>query len=84
MGHVLKHQTMSGLAARSVLSKDAGLCSGGVGSPVRPSPLMDVTKPYEFIGFGAMDITKPYEFIGFGAMDVTKPYEFIDGIGLPT
>ncbi len=29
---------------------------------------MDVTKPYEFIGFGAMDVTKPYEFIGFGAM----------------
>ncbi len=27
-----------------------------------------VTKPYEFIGFGAMDVTKPYEFIGFGAM----------------
>ncbi len=26
---------------------------------------MDVTKPYEFIGFGAMDVTKPYEFIGF-------------------
>ena len=38
---------------------------------------MDVTKPYEFIGFGAMDVTKPYEFIGFGAMDVTTPYEFI-------
>ncbi len=30
---------------------------------------MDVTTPYEFIGFGAMDVTKPYEFIGFGAMD---------------
>ncbi len=29
---------------------------------------MDVTKPYEFIGFGAMDVTKPYKFIGFGAM----------------
>ncbi len=43
---------------------------------------MDVTKPYEFIGFGAMDVTKPYEFIGFGAMDVTKPYEFI-GFGVP-
>ena len=27
---------------------------------------MDVTKPYEFIGFGAMDVTKPYKFIGFG------------------
>jgi hypothetical protein len=38
---------------------------------------MDVTKPYEFIGFGAMDVTKPYEFIGFGAMDVTKPYTII-------
>ncbi len=37
----------------------------------------DVTKPYEFIGFGALDVTKPYEFIGFGALDVTKPYEFI-------
>ena len=36
-----------------------------------------LTKPYEFIGFGAMEVTKPYEFIGFGAMDVTKPYEFI-------
>ncbi len=32
---------------------------------------MEVTKPYEFIGFGAMDVTKPYKFIGFGAMDVT-------------
>ncbi len=38
---------------------------------------MDVTKPCEFIGFGAMDVTKPYEFIGFGAIDVIKPYEFI-------
>ena len=37
---------------------------------------MDVTKPYEFIGFGAMDVTKPHEFIVFGAMDVTKPHEF--------
>ncbi len=24
----------------------------------------------------AMVVTKPYEFVGFGAMDVTKPYEF--------
>ncbi len=32
---------------------------------------MDVTKPYESIGFGAMYVTKPYESIGFGAMDVT-------------
>jgi hypothetical protein len=31
---------------------------------------MEVTKPYEFIGFGAMEVTKPYEFIGFGAMEV--------------
>ncbi len=38
---------------------------------------MDVSKPYEFIGFGAMDVSKPCEFIGFGAMDVSKPYEFI-------
>jgi hypothetical protein len=36
-----------------------------------------VTKPYEFIGFGATHVTKPYEFIGFGAMHVTKPYGFI-------
>jgi hypothetical protein len=32
---------------------------------------MEVTKPYEFIGFGAMEVTKPYEFIGFGPMEVT-------------
>ena len=31
---------------------------------------LDVTKTYEFIGFGAMDVTKPYQFIGFGAVDV--------------
>ncbi len=31
----------------------------------------DVTKPYEFIGFGAMDATKPHEFIGFGAQITT-------------
>ena len=37
---------------------------------------MDVTKPYEFIGFGAIDVTKPYKFIGLGPMDVTKPHEF--------
>ncbi len=34
---------------------------------------MDVTKPCEFIGFGAIGVTKPYEFIRFGAMDVTRP-----------
>ena len=33
---------------------------------------MEVTKPYEFIGFGAMEVTKPYEFIWFGAMDAPK------------
>ncbi len=38
---------------------------------------MEVTKPNEFIGFGAMEVTKPYEIIGFGAVEVTKPYEFI-------
>ncbi len=27
----------------------------------------DVTKPYNFTGFGAIDVTKPYKFIGFGA-----------------
>ncbi len=30
---------------------------------------MDVTKPCEFMGFGAIDGPKPYEFIGFGAID---------------
>ena len=35
---------------------------------------IDVTKPYESMGFGAMDVTKPYEFIWFGAMDVAKPH----------
>ncbi len=44
---------------------------------------MDVTKPYEFIRFGAMHVTKPYEFIGIGAMDGLKPYEFI-GFGAET
>jgi hypothetical protein len=34
---------------------------------------MDVTKPYEFIGFGAMEVTKPYEFIGFGITHVAVP-----------
>ncbi len=29
---------------------------------------MDVTKPCEFIGFGAMDVTTPYEFMRFGAI----------------
>ncbi len=43
---------------------------------------MDITKPYEFIGFGAMDITKPYGIIGFGAMDITKPYGIIGFGGL--
>ncbi len=38
---------------------------------------LDVTKPYEFIRFGALDVTTPYEFIGFGALEVTKPREFI-------
>ncbi len=32
---------------------------------------MEVTKPHEFIGFGAREVTKPYEFIGFGAMEVS-------------
>ena len=34
-----------------------------------------VTKPYQFIGFGAMEVTKPCQFIGFGAMEV--PYLFV-------
>ncbi len=41
---------------------------------------MDVTKPYEFLGFGAMDATKPYEFIGFegpsSRSDPTRPTGF--------
>ena len=28
------------------------------------------------VQFLAIDVTIPYEFIGFGAMDATKPYEF--------
>ncbi len=45
---------------------------------------MDVTKPYEVIGFGALDVTKPYESIGFGALDVTRPYERVyQGSGRP-
>ena len=38
------------------------------GSEHLQSRTLDVTKPYEFIAFGAMDVTKPYEFIGFGAL----------------
>ena len=30
--------------------------------------VLGVTKPCDFIGFGAMDVTKPYDCIGFGAM----------------
>ncbi len=41
---------------------------------------MDVTKPTEFLGFGAMDVTKPTEFLGFGAMDVTKPHICLQGL----
>ncbi len=36
-----------------------------------------LSKPYEFIGFGAIDVTEPYKFTGFGVIDVPKPYEFI-------
>ena len=49
-------------------------------APVTSAPCVEVcggdplTKPYEFIRFGAMDVTKPYEFIRFVAMRVTKPY----------
>ncbi len=38
---------------------------------------LNVTKPCEFLGFGAMEVTKPYEFIEFGAADVTEPHESI-------
>ncbi len=37
---------------------------------------MDVTKPYEFIGFGGMDVTKPYKSI-FGDSHGPKPYKSI-------
>ncbi len=42
---------------------------------------MDVTKPYEFIGFGAMDATKPYKFIWFGAQTQGRGYS--RGLGTP-
>ncbi len=29
-----------------------------------------LTKPYNFIGFGAMDVTKPYKLIGFGTLSM--------------
>ncbi len=32
---------------------------------------MEVTKPYEFIGFGAMEVTKPYEFIVFVSLSAS-------------
>ncbi len=40
---------------------------------------MEVTKPYEFIGFGAMEVTKPYEFIGFEA--ASPRHGLITGVG---
>jgi hypothetical protein len=43
---------------------------------------MEVTKPYEFIGFGAMEVTKPYEFIGFGAMEVPV-FRYTRVLGMP-
>ena len=33
---------------------------------------MDVTKHYEFIGFGAMEVSKPHKFMGFGAIDIDR------------
>ncbi len=36
------------------------------------TPATEITKPCEFIGFGAMEATKPYEFIGFGATEITN------------
>ena len=51
--------------------------AGALGRIALPTPLPDVTKPYEFIGFGAIEVTKPYEFIGFGAIEVAKPYKFL-------
>ncbi len=57
----------------------------GLAARAPSSPPRVVTKPYEFIGFGAMDAIKPYKCIGFGAMDATKPYKFIGfwGHGCP-
>ncbi len=64
------------LAVRQVLGGPRG--ARGQWHRNRPTTIaMGVTKPYEFIGFGAMEVTAPYEFIGFGAMEVTAPYEFI-------
>ena len=44
---------------------------------------MDITKPYEFIWFGAMDATKPYELIGFGwvwvALGARRGREYLVG-----
>ena len=39
-----------------------------------------LTKPCEFMKFGAMLVTKPYDFIRFGAMDVTTS---LAGLGQP-
>jgi hypothetical protein len=39
---------------------------------------MEVTKPYEFMGFGAMEATKPYKFIGFGGLVVGQLRPLVD------
>ncbi len=51
-------------------------CTSGSGWVWVAAVPMEVTKPYEFVRFGAMEVTKPCEYLGFGAMEVTKPYEF--------
>ncbi len=45
---------------------------GDTQTPVKRATVLVhwVTKPCEFIGFGAMEVPKPYRFIGFGAMEV--------------
>ncbi len=44
---------------------------------------MDVTKPCEFIGFGAMDVTKPYEFMGFVVIQIFWTFETAATLGWP-
>ncbi len=41
---------------------------------------MDVTKPNEFIKFGAMDVTKPYEL----PLTVTSKIDIFDDSLIPT
>ncbi len=61
-GAAAPQRTQGGFGGRSFPEQCRGVCRG---SGVKPLPRNDfwlrLTKPYEFIGFGAMDVTKPYE-----------------------